>query len=237
MNGFIIVASLNKAYYETAHFLIVSILDHMPEANICLFAHREWTEGDKRCDDLLYVKDCPRHVRSKLWALSRSPFDTTVYLDCDTWVQHEDVSKMFDLKGNDMMFTNIRPYAGKIAKFVGGEMILHGGVFAYDTKRCKKFLEDWWEYYWKQRRDEWWPEGCHPKKKLVSWDQFTLWWLLENEYKDQIKVGIYEDDARFNFVYIYKEDECEGEIVVWHYTIPHSYRDSSEKLIPTSELI
>ena len=38
------------------------------------------------------------------------------------YVQHEDVSKMFDFD-SDLVFTNIRPYAGKIAKFVGGEMV------------------------------------------------------------------------------------------------------------------
>ena len=79
-------------------------------------------------------------------------------------------------------------------------------------------MDRWWELYHKQRKGTWWP-GVEPKERLVTWDQLTLWWLTENEYSD-LNINIYEDDARFNFVHLYKEDECEGEIVIWHYTLP-----------------
>lgn len=221
MQGFLVVASRYYAYYEAAHGLIDSILDNYPEANIALFAHKEWTGGDSRCDDLYLVHDVPNHSRAKLWALPKTPFETTVYLDVDTYVCHEDVKDMFDLNGNDLMFSNIRPYAGKIAKFDGGEMILNGGVFTYNnTQNTLQFMQDWFDYYDKQINNKWWPEGIGPKEKLYGWDQFTLWWLLQGPYKDSIKLGIYNDDARFNFVRVYRDDECEGEIVVWHYTIP-----------------
>ena len=218
-NGFIIVASQYYEYYEAAHMLIDSLLDFMPEANIALFAHDEWTKDDPRCDNLYMVHDCPNHVRAKLAALPKTPFDKTIYLDADTYVMHEDVSKMFDID-SDMIFTNIRPYAGKIAKFIGGEMVLHGGVFGYkSTPRILEFMEEWWQLYNRQRTNQWWPEGVAPKERLVTWDQLTLWWLTENTYSD-LDISIYKDDARFNFVYLYKEDECEGEIVIWHYTLP-----------------
>jgi hypothetical protein len=218
-NGFIIVASQYYEYYEAAHMLIDSLLDFMPEANIALFAHDEWTKDDPRCDDLYMVYDVPNHVRAKLAALSKTPFDKTVYLDADTCVMHEDVSKMFDFD-SDMIFTNIRPYAGKIAKFIGGEMVLHGGVFGYkSTPRILEFMDEWWQLYNRQRTNQWWPEGVGPKARLVTWDQLTLWWLTENTYSD-LDISIYKDDARFNFVYLYKEDECEDEIVIWHYTLP-----------------
>ena len=216
-NGFLIVASQFYEYYEAAHMLIDSLLDYMPNANIVLFAHKEWTDDDHRCDNLFMVHDVPNHVRAKLWALSKTPFNKTIYLDADMFIQHEDVSKMFDFD-SDLVFTNIRPYAGKIAKFVGGEMVLHGGVFGYkSTPRILQFMNDWWEYYCKQRTGEWWP-NVEPKERLISWDQLTLWWLTENTYSD-LDISIYKDDARFNFVYLYKKDECESEIVVWHYTL------------------
>ena len=199
--------------------LIDSLFDFMPEANIALFAHNEWTKDDPRCDNLYMVHDCPNHVRAKLWALPKTPFDKTIYLDADTCVMHEDVSKMFDFD-SDLIFTNIRPYAGKIAKFIGGEMVLHGGVFGYkSTPRILEFMEEWWQLYNRQRNGTWWPEGVSPKERLVTWDQLTLWWLTENTYS-YLDISIYKDDARFNFVYLYKEDECEGEIVIWHYTLP-----------------
>ncbi len=214
-NGFIIVASLKYCYYEAAHRLIDSILEFYPEANIVLYAHKEWTDDDPRVSGLYQVHDCPAHVRAKLWALDKTPFDKTVYLDCDTVICHEDVIKMFDFE-SDLAFTNIRPYAGKITKFVGGEMVLHGGVFGY-KRSAIPFMSDWYTYYNKQITNEWWPEEVSPKDSLQPWDQFTLWWLTNHR---DISVEIYPDDARFNFVYIYKDDECNSEIVVWHYTIP-----------------
>jgi len=217
-NGYLIVASQFYEYYEAAHMLIDSLLDYYPEANIALFAHDEWTKDDPRCDDLYHVQNAPNHVRAKLAMLTETPFEKTVYIDADTFVYHEDVCKMFDFE-SDLVFTNIRPYAGKIAKFIGGEMTLHGGVFGYkNTPRVMEFMEDWWQYYNRQRNSLWWPKGIMPRDKLVAWDQFTLWWLTNNEYKD-LDISIYEDDARYNFVYIYKEDECEKPIVIWHYTL------------------
>lgn len=216
-NGFIIVASVKYAYYEAAHLLIDSILDYYPEANIALFAHKEWTHDDPRVSELYMVHDVPTHHRAKLWALSKTPFNKTVYLDCDTTVCHEDVVKMFDFE-SQLSFTNIRPYAGKIAKFIGGEMVLHGGVFGYQSdQQTLDFMQEWYDLYHKQVTDKWWPEGVAPKESLQPWDQFTLWWLTNNR---DISLEIYEDDARFNFVYIYNEDETNSEIVIWHYTIP-----------------
>ena len=216
-NGFIIVASLKYCYYEAAHRLIDSLLDYYPEANIALFAHDEWTKDDDRCKDLYLVHDVPKHHRAKLWALDKTPFDKTVYLDCDTTVCHEDVSKMFNFE-SDLAFTNIRSYAGKIAKFVGGEMVLHGGVFGYQSnERTLNFMTEWYTKYHEQITNKWWPEGVSPKERLSPWDQFTLWWLTNNR---DISFEIYPDDARFNFVYIYNDNEIKDDVVIWHYTIP-----------------
>jgi hypothetical protein len=216
-NGFIIVASLKYCFYEAAHRLIDSLLDYYPEANIALFAHDEWTHNDPRCSDLYMVHDVPKHHRAKLWALNKTPFNKTVYLDADTSVCHDDIIKMFDFD-SQLSFTNIRSYAGKITKFVGGEMTLHGGVFGYDSQpETLQFMRDWYDLYVKQVSGKWWPKGVSPRERLKPWDQFTLWFLVETT---DINVTIYPDDARFNFVHIYNKDECKEEIVVWHYTIP-----------------
>jgi hypothetical protein len=218
--GFVLVASRFYAYYDAAHNLIESILDHYPEADIALFAHDEWTKDDPRCDKLYMVHDAINHVRAKLWALPQTPFETTVYLDVDTYVCHDDITDMFELNGNDMMFTNIRKYAGKISKFDGGELTLHGGAFAYNsTPSTLEFMNDWYYMYDRQIKDKWWPKNIGPKDQLVMWDQFTLWFLVKTT---DIKVGIYKDDARYNFIRTYRENECEGEIVVWHYSIPNT---------------
>lgn len=207
----------------------------MPDANIALFAHDEWTKDDPRCDGLFMVHDCPAHKRAKLWALNQTPFDKTVYLDADTYVCDEDITDMFEFDTN-MMFTNIRPYAGKISKFIGGEMTLHGGVFGYDSSDITiQFMKDWFDYYDQQNKQHWWPDDdIQPREDLRHWDQFTLWWLIEYEYKGRISHGIYKDDARYNFVHVYKPDECEGEIVVWHYTIPQDALPDERNIDPQS---
>ena len=62
----------------------------------------------------------------------------------------------------------------------------------------REFMDDWWELTRKQMGDEWWPDGY--SDSLKSWDQFSLWWLVEKDpkYKD-LKVGIFDDDLRWNY--------------------------------------
>jgi hypothetical protein len=54
---------------------------------------------------------------------------------------------------------------------------------------------------------------------LKRWDQFSLWWLVNKEpkYKD-LKVGILEDDARWNFYSKYKYEHNKDPVVLRHYS-------------------
>ena len=236
-NGYLIVASVNKAFYDSAKKLAHSIKDFDPSAKIALFTHMEWVENDTEAQDLFWHIDgsAPKHIRAKLWALSQTPFDTTLYMDCDTVVQHEDISNVFELLGDkDILFTRNRPYNAKITKLSETEeMIYHCGLFLYNNKpNTLKLMDAWYEEYLKQTDSEW---DSTPYPALVKpWDTFTMWNLLNNKDEGKnVTVGDFPSpDARWNFVNGYKYSELDGEdIVVYHYTMPSAEIKAAETLV------
>ena len=221
-NGYLYVATVKKAYYDAAVSSARSLLDFYPEAKITLFTHDEWVDDEAReIFEHIFTDDVPVHIRAKLWALSKSPYDLTLYLDCDTLIEHEDISEVFDMLGdNDILFTRNRSYNSKITKLADGqEMIYHCGLFVYRTSTTKQLMDSWYDWYLEQRTPSWdptpYPEEVRP------WDTFTMWNLLTNGNFD-VKVGEFPSpDARWNYVIGYRDDELQGtERVVFHYTIP-----------------
>jgi len=80
--GFIIVASKKHAFYRYAKLLAESVRDFWPEANITFFTEKEWVqEEDYDLFDNIIKDDVPSHIRTKLWALNKTPYDITCYLD------------------------------------------------------------------------------------------------------------------------------------------------------------
>jgi len=120
----------------------------------------------------------------------------------------------------DITLTNIRPYSGAQVKFNNNteEMVYHCGVMCYNSNTLTlEFMKDWWEEFKYQYEVEPWP---YPDdESLRIWDQYTFWRLLRMDKHKGIKIGIFEDDARWNFVNNYKKDEAEGEIIIYHHTL------------------
>lgn len=224
-NGYLYVATVKKVYYDAAVASAQSLLDFYPEAKITLFTHEEWVDDEARdIFENIITEKVPIHIRAKLWALSKSPYDVTLYLDCDTMVEHEDISEVFDLLGdNDILFTRNRPYNAKITKLSETEeMIYHCGLFLYRTATTKQLMDSWYEWYLEQRKPSWDPTP-YPEE-VRSWDTFTMWNLLNNG-NFGVKVGEFpQPDARWNFVNGYIDSELQGtEKVVLHYTIPKDW--------------
>jgi hypothetical protein len=120
--GFLYVASLSRCFYEHALESIISLKRHWPEANVCLFTHKEWADGDRDrvgeyIDDL--VTGIPAFIRTKLWALPRTPYDETCYIDADTYVVSQDIRYIFDQRPPDkhVVMTCNRPYNARVAYF------------------------------------------------------------------------------------------------------------------------
>ena len=224
-NGFLLVASVQDDFIQSANYAAGSIKDNYPDAHITLvvpLAMRD--KADESVFDLIISDDdVPNHTRTKLYALSRTPYtNLTVYVDADMECMHEDVQNIWDEMpaGCDILITKIRPYNGKIAKWATGEMIHHGGFFMYrSNEQTLTFMKRWWDDYKLQRKEPWpYPENEMPVA-LRPWDQFTFWKLL-NIDKMPINVEFFEDDARWNFVNGYRLDENKGPIVFYHHTLP-----------------
>jgi hypothetical protein len=226
--GFVIVASKKRNFYVYAINLIESIRDFYEDANIALVTEEKFV--DSRAHDLAdHIIHCDDHYRAKLWGMTQSPYDLTMYIDADMECEHEDIAKVFDeIKDHDVVFsalTRERDYIYAERDFDTpegpAEFDLCGGVCLYDMTKpiVKNFIDDWWELTRRQMDDEWWPEGY--ADSLKSWDQFSLWWLVnkEDKYKD-LKVGIFEDDMRWNYynAWNWAKTRPEGEVILRHYS-------------------
>ena len=209
--GFVIVASKNSNFYTYAVNLMESIKDFYPEANICLVTEERFV--DERADEADQIILCDNHYRAKLWGMSQSPYDITMYVDADMDCEHEDIAKVWDELGDkDMVFHELTPerekyYAIREFRYNGGmeKFTLCGGVCLYRSGNplVREFMEDWFELFNKQYNNMWKPEGFTGDqwdRDLKHFDQTTLWWLTEKEekYKD-LKIGIFHDDIRWNY--------------------------------------
>ena len=230
-NGFLIVASQDPGYVVGANFLAASIKDYYPDSHVTLFVTPNLRD---RVDDDVYdsiiSENVPSHIRTKLYALSRTPYtEMTCYVDADMECMHEDVQNIWNEMPDDcdILITKIRPYNGKEDKWPGGltipagRMTYHGGFFLYRTnEHTKQFMERWWQDYVKQRAEPWPYDENEIPKSFGQWDQFTFWKLM-NEDKLPVNVQVFKDDARWNFVNGYYLSETSNPIVFYHHTLPH----------------
>jgi len=236
--GFVIVASKKRFFYVSAINLIGSIKDFYPDANVTLFTETRFLDGQESIADIVEVVD--NHSRAKIDGMARSTYDLTLYIDADCEVEHEDIVNVWDeIKDYDMVFTGLpeeRHYCYAEVYFPGATkpdgseagFELCGGICLYRSGKpiIKEFMRDWYDLTKAQYASRWWPldENNKPDYKnypesFRRWDQFSLWWLTNREpkYKD-LKVGIFEDDARWNFYngYLYKHNK--NPVVIRHYS-------------------
>jgi len=236
--GFVIVASRTKFFYLSAINLAETIKAYYPDAHVTLFTEEKFLDGQERFVDA--VEKVDDHKRAKIDGMARSPYDLTCYIDADCQVEHPDIVKIWDQIGEyDMMFTGLpeeRHYCYAEVYFPGatkpdgskGGFELCGGVCLYRSGKplVKEFMRDWYDLTIKQYGGRWWPKDASGKDDLKNypasfkrWDQFSLWWLTKKEPKYQeLKVGIFEDDARWNFYNGYKFDHNKDPVVIRHFS-------------------
>ena len=238
-NGFIITASLSTYYYESAINCARSILDFYPEAKIMICTEKELFREEHR--SLFDVVDLtsPKHKRGKLYALSRSPYDITAYVDSDCEIQHEDIVSIFEQLGDkDIMMTHIRKYAAAetwIDLNKTEKMTWHCGVFLYNNKELtRSFMKDWWKEYIYQEivlDTKSWPWDQH-KTSMAEWDQYAFYRLYTSEKYSSVQIDKFPGyDARWNFVYLYSpeielKDSDVNTIIIYHYTLSKEKRNA-----------
>lgn len=226
-NGFLIVASQTPEYVQIANFCANSIKDYYPTAHITLFTTTTLVSYvDTTAFDNVISEDVPDHVRTKLYALSKTPYtNLTVYVDADMECMHSDISTIWNEipEDVDILITKIRPYNGKISKWKDGELTHHCGFFVYrNNPSTIEFMERWWVDYRTQKATPWPYDPNIRPAELRPWDQFTFWKLLHDD-KFDINVKFFNDDARWNFVNGYKTSETSSPIIFWHHTIPSKH--------------
>lgn len=223
-NGFVIVATIHKQYLTSAIILAESIRDYLPDANITLYTTSNLIDNvSAEVFTTIVTEGVPNDRRAKLWALSRTPYDITVYLDADTVVVNEEIQTIFEQLGAyDMIFTKIRPYNSNPKGFLEDPRYTHhGGVFVYrKTPMTIDFMEQWW-WRWNNTRTAVEFKKHYPTfpEKMKEWDQFYLFYLI-HETQHGLNIGFFEDDARWNFVRGYLRSELNGKSpIIEHYTI------------------
>ena len=203
--GFLIVATCHAFYKNTALTLIDSLEEYYPECKIMVSTLPEWEEEFREFDSVVEVRtDGPDERRAKLWALQRTVFKKTCYLDADMEVVHDDIRKVWDLldEDHDCAFTVIYAPAGASTAIyveegarkirdnkIDKHLRYHGGFFLWwhdaEHPNAIAAMQLWWSQ-WNEinQNSEWWvkhPEIYGPNR---SWDQFTWWWIKKNIIPD-----------------------------------------------------
>lgn len=223
--GFIYGVGQNAIYLTAAKFSAYSLREYMPDANITLVAPRRLIDEECKAlfDNIICDEYVPDSERTKLYALSKTPYDLTMYLDADTEIVSEEISTCFDQLGDrDIIFTNIRLYNSNPRGVIDDpEYKYHGGVFLYNRK-CLPMMAQWWDLY--QQGQTEWPYPDHPSRMRV-WDQFYLYYILTHT-KHGLNVGVFNEDARWNFVIGYLIAELGGKpSIINHYTLNKAKED------------
>lgn len=216
--GFIYGVGANSVFLSAAKMSASSLRDYYPDVNITLCAPPHMV--DEECasifDNIISHEYVPDSKRTKLWALSKTPYDLTMYLDADTMCMSEEIQTCWDQLGdNDIIFTRIRSYNSNPSGYLEDpEYKYHGGVFLYNRK-CIPLMASWWDL-WEQGQAKW--DYDFPQR-MRHWDQFYLFYLLTHT-KHDLKIGFFKDDARWNYVTGYLVSELQGKPeIIRHYTL------------------
>lgn len=223
-DGFIYVASRTPLYYELGCFSAQSMRDCHPDANLTLYTHEKFL--DPRAEQLFdkVIIDIPIHIRTKMWAMARTPYQRTIYIDCDSCIRHKDIRRMHDLMNDcDMFFCGTLAYT--VANFKWAYMDIarkhepkyHGSLCGYwNTPLNLEFMQVWFDSYIKQRTTKW-PFGDNHYKEWQQFDMFTLWRMtnkFDEEFKQFHNLNIDLIPRRWNTTPQDFEQELEGKPVI-----------------------
>jgi hypothetical protein len=183
--GYLLVATLSKAYYEGRVSCVESLKDELPHAQVAVFAHEEWiTEDHRKLFDHVFTP-VPVHNRTKLWALDKTPFDVTCYLDADSYVISPDIDEVFDHMEKagpdvDLLMTENRAYNSKVVYFQ--EESQNNG----EARELEHYREDHIELYRQGKAHKFrWHCGMLVYRKNDKtdklWSEWVRYYRLHNE--------------------------------------------------------
>lgn len=230
--GYVYIASNNVGgchdYIREAVYSALSLRKVDASANIVLFTDKP---VQTTAFNDVHVVDMALRCKQRL--LLDSPFDKTVYIDTDTYINH-DISDMFalldryDLLGcHDYARKRVFPFPEYMSVPYGFSEI-NGGVLAY--KKSDLFIEMirlWNKYYEKYRRVCPWDQ---PSLRIAAWESGISLYMLPPEFnrrsrasKDKCLRLRAKGDPRFG------EDHLKTRIFHFHGIEALSHDEMNEK--------
>lgn len=221
--GFIYVASCSKLYYELALISCETLREYYPDADVTLFTHKNFLDDRCKIFDTV-ITDIPIHARAKMWCMARTPYEKTLYNDCDSIIRHKDIKKIHDFLddcdmffGSQLYYTVVNYKWAYVDKKRTREAIYHGSLCGYHkTKDNIEFMQTWFDEYVKQVSTPWPYEKNH-FQEWQQFDMFTLWRMTSGDFSefDRFKnLNIKIIPRRFNNTGQDLPEDCNGPPVI-----------------------
>lgn len=185
--GFVYIASNNAGgmrgtdYVKEAIFSATSLKKIHPNAQITLFTNKEYP--NLSIFDKIEVVDIK--LRSKQDLLHMTPYDNTIYIDTDTYI-NDNIEELFGLFEKFELFAT-HDYARKrifpIPEYMAIPVSfseLNGGVFGF--KKCDNFnklIELWKHYFHKYQKVTPWDQ---PSFRIACWESNIKLYVVPYEY-------------------------------------------------------
>ena len=206
-NGYIYIVSNNVGgntninYINEAIFSAKSLRKIEPSANICLF-----TDQKIKSDVFSEIKIVDMSLRCKQYYLDKSPYEKTIYIDSDTYIDHNIEDMFIMLDKYDMI--GCHDYARKrmfpIPEYMNIPYAfseINGGILGYKKNSSFDiFLKLWREYYEKYKSITPYDQ---PSLRIALWKSNINLYILPIEYNRR-------SIDQYNKSFIYKKNNPTG---------------------------
>ena len=188
--GYLICATLSRAFYDAAVQCIIGLKDEVPDAQVAFFTHEDWVQDEHRyLFDHLFTPT-PVHNRTKLWALDKTPFDVTMYIDADCHIITDEITEVFDHMEEagpdcDVLMSENRPYNAKVVYFQSSDQAEDGvakelehfkeqDIQLYRDGKAEKFRWHCGMFVWRKN-----------EKTQKLWSEWLRYYRKHNESFDR----------------------------------------------------
>lgn len=222
--GFIYVASLQKRYYHYAVYSATTLKDFYPEAQVTLFTHENFLDKTSDIFDTV-ITDIPIYYRTKMWAMARTPYEKTIYIDADSFIAKKSIRNMHDLLDDCDIFFG-PPTVYTVANFkwayLDRKMTIvpkyHGGICGFNrNEKTIDFMQTWYDEYIKQVCNPEWPYDKDHDPKWKVFDMFTLWRMtngLNSEFDRFKNINIKLIDKKYTACSAHKEEDRRDAVIL-----------------------
>jgi hypothetical protein len=186
-HGYVYIVSNNVGgiketdYLKEAIYSATSLRKVDPNAQICLFTDKDFTH-----EVFNIVKIVNMSIRCKQQVLTDTPYDKSIYIDSDTYINSSitdlfDMLDKYDIVGcHDYARKRIFSFMPEYMKIPYAFSELNGGLFGYNkNSNFEKFITLWNHYYNKYKSNIIWDQ---PSLRVALWESNINLYILPTEY-------------------------------------------------------